>query len=319
MNRKRIGVLIPAAVILAVFAAAITVGAMLNNEHNPGAKVAEAAGRVDRQVDDTQAAFTDIKELIPDNRSFERQALQRPENSGNAGGTNTGHVSKTSADTSASVNAGVENNDGSDAPVDLSRGINPASGSAPASGSIEESDDGDDGGEPKQPPPTLTFNQQAREVQGDRALTLYQEAMDRIVDNWTPQYEAARREHDELVIRIDDARDLWPLYRDEQIALIEKQGNSRLRTIMEESLREDTVAYRRWHQKAQDVELRSAEALSKIEDMNHFIVFYKNQSDFRAITDYDDFDVPLQVGLLLESLDAFEAETTGLAEAMSTK
>ena len=65
--------------------------------------------------------------------------------------------------------------------------------------------------------------------------------------------------------------------------------------------------------------MRSAPALSKIEDMNTFILFYKNQSEFEAITEYDDLDVSLQVGLLLESLEAFEAETAGLAEAMQSK
>ena len=84
-----------------------------------------------------------------------------------------------------------------------------------------------------------------------------------------------------------------------------------------QALPEHTIAYQRWHQKAQGVELRSAEALSKIEDMNTFIVFYQNQPDYRAITEYDDRDVPLQVGLLLESLYASGAETTGLAEVMS--
>ena len=66
------------------------------------------------------------------------------------------------------------------------------------------------------------------------------------------------------------------------------------------------------------MERRSAPALSKIEDMNTFILFYKNQSDFKAITEYDDLDVPLQVGLLLDNLDAFEQETAGLAEAMKS-
>ena len=85
---------------------------------------------------------------------------------------------------------------------------------------------------------------------------------------------------------------------------------------MTQSLLSDTRAYDRRRRKATDVEMRSAEALSKIEDMNTFILFYKNQSDFRAITQYDDLDVLLQVGLLLESLDAFETETAGLAKAM---
>ena len=44
------------------------------------------------------------------------------------------------------------------------------------------------------------------------------------------------------------------------------------------------------------MERRSAQALSKIEDLNTFILFDKNQSEFEAITEYDDLDVPLQVG-----------------------
>ena len=36
---------------------------MFNHKGNAGAQVAEAASRVDRQVDDTQDAFENIKEL----------------------------------------------------------------------------------------------------------------------------------------------------------------------------------------------------------------------------------------------------------------
>ena len=63
-------------------------------------------------------------------------------------------------------------------------------------------------------------------------LTQHQEAMDRIVSNWTPRYVAARREHQELVERINDTRALWPEYCEEQITLIERQGNAKLRDIM---------------------------------------------------------------------------------------
>ena len=149
-------------------------------------------------------------------------------------------------------------------------------------------------------------------------LTQHQEAMDRIVSNWTPRYVAARREHQELVERINDTRPLWSEHREEQVTLIERPGNAQLGDIMHRSLIDDTKADDRWRQQASDVEMRSAPALSKIGDMNTFILFYKNQSDFKAITEYDDLDVPLQVGLLLESLDAFEQETAGLAEAMKS-
>ena len=199
-------------------------------------------------------------------------------------------------------------------------GINPANGGASrAPESIDGKDKQDEGGDAERAvPPTLTFNQKARKTPGDGALTQHREAMDRIVDNWRPQYRAAKREHQELVERIDATRELWPEYLEEQIALIHRQGNPRLREVMRLSLVNDTNAYDQWRRQASDVEMRSAEALSKIEDMNTFILFYKNQSDFKAITEYDDLDVPLQVGLLLESLYAFEAETAGLAEAMKS-
>lgn len=196
-------------------------------------------------------------------------------------------------------------------------GVTPADqGDADAPETLRADAEGQDDEAEKLVPPTPTFNEKAREIQGDRMLTQRQEAMDRIVDNWTPQIEPVRREREELVARIQDVRELWPEYRQEQVDLIERQGNPRLRDIMTESLLSDTKAYDRWHQQATEVEIRSAQALSKIEDMNTFILFYKNQSDFKAITQYDDLDVPLQVGLLLESLNAFETETAGLARAM---
>ena len=118
--------------------------------------------------------------------------------------------------------------------------------------------------------------------------------------------------------RISDTGQLWSERREEQITLIERQGNAQLGDSMHRSLVDDTKADDRWRRQASDVERRSAPALSKIGDLNTFILFDKNQSAFKAITEYDDLDVPLQVGLLLESLDAFEPETDGLAEAMKS-
>ena len=63
-NKKNGGRLIALAVVVAVFLVSATAVAVFNHEGNAGAKVAEAASRVDRQVDDTQHAFTDIEELI---------------------------------------------------------------------------------------------------------------------------------------------------------------------------------------------------------------------------------------------------------------
>ena len=63
-NKKNGGRLSALAVVVAVFLVSATAVAVFNHEGNAGAKVAEAASRVDRQVDDTQHAFTDIEELI---------------------------------------------------------------------------------------------------------------------------------------------------------------------------------------------------------------------------------------------------------------
>ena len=323
-SRNDDGGLSTLAVVVAVFLVSATAAAVPNHEGNAGAKVAEAAGRFDRQVDDTQHAFTDIRELIPEQKNLEAVSPESYANESTSGNNSEFKYASPNASgdvpmpKNGSADDAVDN--GSNGRRNSIYGINPASnGASNAPASAEEKDDPDTAGiAEKIVPPTLTFNDKAREIQGDSVLTQHQEAMDRIVDNWTPQYEAAKREHQELVERINDTRAVWPEYRGEQVALIERQGNDKLREIMYLSMIDDTKAYDRWHSQATDVEMRSAQALSKIEDLNTFIIFYKNQSDFKAITEYDDLDVPLQVGLLLESLDAFETETAGLAEAMKS-
>ena len=67
-RRKKIMAL---SLIIGVFMVSATAATMFNYEGNTGAQVAEAAGRVNRQVDDTQHACTDIKELIPEERRLE--------------------------------------------------------------------------------------------------------------------------------------------------------------------------------------------------------------------------------------------------------
>ena len=323
-NKNNRGRLITLAIVVAIFLVSATMATMFNYEGNAGAKVAEAASRVDRQVDDTQDAFKDIKELIPEEKRLEAVSPDSYTNHPTSGDNSEFKYASPNASPNDPANVSMPEKDatnyGADTGSDVTYGINPASnGASNAPASAEEKDDQDTAGiAEKIVPPTLTFNDKAREIQGDSVLTQHQEAMDRIVDNWTPQYEAAKREHQELVERINDTRAVWPEYRGEQVALIERQGNDKLREIMYLSMIDDTKAYDRWHSQATDVEMRSAQALSKIEDMNTFIIFYKNQSDFKAITEYDDLDVPLQVGLLLESLDAFETETAGLAEAMKS-
>ena len=318
--------------VVAVFLVSATAAAVPNHEGNAGAKVAEAASRVDRQGDDTQAVCTDIRELILEQKNL---AAVSPESYANesTSGNNSEFKYASPNDSSNdspndSSNVAMPKNGGANDAVDnVSNdrrnsiyGINPANVlTSDAPELVDEKDDQDAVGvADKIVPPTLTFNDRAREIQGDRALIQRQEAMDRIVSNWTPRYVAARRKYQEPVERINDTRALWSERREEQIILIERQGNAQLGDSMHRSLVDDTKAYDRWRRQASDVERRSAPALSKIEDMNTFILFYKNQSAFKAITEYDDLDVPLQVGLLLESLDAFEPETDGRAEAMQS-
>ena len=120
--------------------------------------------------------------------------------------------------------------------------------------SADENDDQDAAGDAdKIVPPTLTFNGRAREIQGDKVLIQRQEAMDRIVNNWTPQYAAARRKYQEPVERISDTRALWPECQEEQITLIERQGNAQLGDSMHRSLVDDTKAYDRWRRQASDM------------------------------------------------------------------
>ena len=69
-SRNDDGGLSALAVVVAVFLVSATAAAVFNHEGNAGAKVAEAAGRFDRQVDDTQHAFTDIRELIPEQKNL---------------------------------------------------------------------------------------------------------------------------------------------------------------------------------------------------------------------------------------------------------
>ena len=69
-SRKDDGGLSALAVVVAVFLVSATAAAVFNHEGNAGAKVAVVASRFDRQVDDTRAAFTDIRELIPEQKNL---------------------------------------------------------------------------------------------------------------------------------------------------------------------------------------------------------------------------------------------------------
>ena len=232
---------------------------MLNHEGNAGAKVAEAAGWINRQGDDTRAAFTDSKELILEKKNLEAVSPDSYANEPTSGNNsefkysspnNSGHMSM-----AKNGNANDEVGTGSNAGLASIYGINPVNvltSDAPESAD-EKNDQDEDGAADKAVASRLTFNDRAREIQGDSVLTQHQEATDRIVSNWTPQYVAAKREHQELVGRINDTRELWPGYRQEQITLIERQRNAKLGDIMRLSLVDDTKAYDRWRRQASDV------------------------------------------------------------------
>ena len=266
-SRKDDGGLSALAVVVAVFLVSATAAAVFNHEGNAGAKVAEAAGRFDRQVDDTQHAFTDIRELIPEQKNL---AAVSPESYANESTSGNNSEFKYASPNDSSNDSP---NDSSDVPMPKNGsaneavdnvsngrrnsiyGINPANGGASnAPESADENDDQDAAGDAdKIVPPTLTFNGRAREIQGDKVLIQRQEAMDRIVNNWTPQYAAARRKYQEPVERISDTRALWPECQEEQITLIERQGNAQLGDSMHRSLVDDTKAYDRWRRQASDM------------------------------------------------------------------
>ena len=145
-------------------------------------------------------------------------------------------------------------------------------------------------------------------------------AMDRIVSNWTPQYAAAKRERQELVVRINDTRALWPEYREEQITLIERPGNAQLGDSMHLSLIDDRRHQGRRPLAPSGVRRGAKVGASAVENRGHEHVHPVLQEPVRLQGDnrVRRPGVSLQVGLLLESLEAFEAETAGRAEAMQS-
>ena len=131
--------------------------------------MAEAASRVNRQVDDTQEAFTDIKDLIPEEQRLEAAPP-------------AGYDHQRDAATAPAPLAGEGYSEG------RTYAIGPLSKAAGEA--VFAAADPDDKGVP----PALTFNQEAREIRGTEGLTWCQEAVGRIVDDGTVRYEAAKGE-----------------------------------------------------------------------------------------------------------------------------
>ena len=72
-------------------------------------------------------------------------------------------------------------------PEGCNYGTNPAGARDDTTASVDDDEASDANPDDMRARPTLTFNQDTREGQGNEVLTQYQDAMDRIVDNRTPR------------------------------------------------------------------------------------------------------------------------------------
>ena len=286
LNYKRIGI------VAALLLVAVIVGyALSDRPDSAGGRVAAAAGRVNEQVNDTRHDFQEIQEL-----ALEAQApsgvVQEP----------TSSAAQQQAPASDSI-PGI--------PAGEQGAVNVVG--IPGGGQAE----GDQGDASAAPPATLTFNEKAREIQGDAPFTVHQEAAQRLVDSWQPQYEAAVQEHNSLMLRISETRVLWQEYRDEQIMLINEMYDPDLGASMFTDLGSDVEAFEKWDQNAEHVEIRSNAAMLKLHDMDRVIQFQRNRADFRAVIGQS-IGMSLQVTLLLDSLDTFEDRTNALSAAITS-
>ena len=286
LNYKRIGI------VAALLLVAVIVGyALSDRPDSAGGRVAAAAGRVNEQVNDTRHDFQEIQDL-----ALEAQApsgiVQEP----------TSSAPQQQAPASDSI-PGI--------PAGEQGAVNVVG--IPGGGQAE----GDQGDASAAPPATLTFNERAREIQGDAPFTVHQEAAQRLVDSWQPQYEAAVQEHNSLMLRISETRVLWQEYRDEQIMLINGMYDPNLSASMFTDLGSDVEAFEKWDQNAEHVEIRSNAAMLKLHDMDRVIQFQRNRADFRAVIGQS-IGMSLQVTLLLDSLDTFEDRTNALSAAITS-
>ena len=286
LNYKRIGI------VAALLLVAVIVGyALSDRPDSAGGRVAAAAGRVNEQVNDTRHDFQEIQDL-----ALEAQApsgiVQEPTSS-------AAPQQALASDSIPGIPAGEQG------------AVNVVG--IPGGGQAE----GDQGDASAAPPATLTFNEKAREIQGDAPFTVHQEAAQRLVDSWQPQYEAAVQEHNSLMLRISETRVLWQEYRDEQIMLINEMYDPNLSASMFTDLGSDVEAFEKWDQNAEHVEIRSNAAMLKLHDMDRVIQFQRNRADFRAVIGQS-VGMSLQVTLLLDSLDTFEDRTNALSAAITS-
>ncbi len=284
-----------------VLALAVGLGWYLSDlPDSAGDRVAAAAGRVNEQVGDTRDDFREIQNL-----ALEAQAPPAVMQETTSGGG-------TRASTSAAVRPAPASHSAPGVPAGVQGGVNIAA--VPGG----DHDEGNEGDASAAPPATLTFNEKAREIQGAAPLTVHQDAAQRLVDSWQPQYEAAVQEHNSLMLRISETRALWNEYRDEQTGLINEMHNSHLGANMAMDLRSDIRAFEEWDRNAEHIEIQSNIAMQKLHDMNRAIQFQRNRADFRAVIGQSSIGMSLQVSLLLESLDTFENRTNALSAAITS-
>ena len=328
LNYKRIGI------VAALLLVAVIVGyALSDRPDSAGGRVAAAAGRVNEQVNDTRHDFQEIQDL-----ALEAQApsgvVQEPTSSaaqqqapasdsipgipaGEQGAVNVvgipggGQAEGDQGDASAAPQQAPASDSIPGIPAGEQGAVNVVG--IPGGGQAE----GDQGDASAAPPATLTFNEKAREIQGDAPFTVHQEAAQRLVDSWQPQYEAAVQEHNSLMLRISETRALWQEYRDEQIMLINEMYDPDLGASMFTDLGSDVEAFEKWDQNAEHVEIRSNAAMLKLHDMDRVIQFQRNRADFRAVIGQS-VGMSLQVTLLLDSLDTFEDRTNALSAAITS-
>ena len=291
LNYKRIGI------VAAVMLLAIIVGyALSDRPDSSGGRVAAAAGRVNEQVNDTRHDFQGIQAL-----ALEAQApsvvIQQPTS---GGGTQV-------------------QTDPRQQPAPASDAVPGAPAGEQGAGNVAviPGDGQAEGDDRAAPPATPTFNEKARQIQGDAPVTVHQEAAQRLVDSWQPQYKAAIQEHNSLILRISETRALWQEYREEQTRLVSEMHNPELRNSMFQDLQSDVTAFQEWDRNAEEVEIKSSAAMIKLHDMDRLIQFQRNRADFRAVIGEQSIGMSLQVTLLLNSLDTFENRTNALSAAIS--
>ena len=134
-RRRRI---MTALAIAGVFLLSASFPVVFKPQGNSGEQVAEAASRVNRQVDDTQAAFEGIKDLIPEQRRLEAAAPNGYDQQPTSGSLPSQPQLPAPVDYTPVAGKGPLPVADDGYPEGHTYGINPASDGASASGSVDD-------------------------------------------------------------------------------------------------------------------------------------------------------------------------------------